>query len=137
MALAPEEFDDAQYMPASPFIYDLRMETDSVFAATTTGNLNMQYFVDKINSTAEMQNSENAVRIRENYAHQLLITIRNELESGSFASVDAFIEAADANSLLAPFARDISGMLRFYLSQSQAQISKDDLQARIEILDSF
>jgi hypothetical protein len=137
MALAPEEFDDAQYMPASPFIYDLRMETDSVFAATTTGSLNMQYFVDKINSTAEMQNSENAVRIRENYAHQLLMTIRNELESGSFASVDAFIEAADANYLLAPFARDISGMLRFYLSQSQAQISKDDLQARIEILDSF
>lgn len=139
MALAPEEVDDAQYMPVSSFIYDIRMELNSPFAAEpAAANLDIKTFVRKICSTANIAQTENAVRIRENYAHSLLLTIRKELNQGSFKTVDAFIEeATEQNEIMAPYARDISGMLRFFLTEQGGSLSNDDLYARIEILDTF
>ena len=138
IALAPEDVEDKDYMPASGFIYDLRIETNAPFAASNAASdLTMMQFVKKISSAADMPVSENAVRIRENYTHQLVLCIRQDLEKGSFKTVDAFIEAATENDLLSPYARDISGMLRFYLASPESRLSMADLQARIEILDSF
>jgi len=138
MALAPEEVDDKEYMPVSGFIYDLRFETNSPFAAESDmATLNMQQFVNKIKETQAMPTSEHSIRIRENYAHKLILAVRSDLEKGSFMVVDNFIEAATENDLLAPFARDISGMLRFYQAMPETSLAYEGLQARIEILDSF
>ncbi len=136
IALAPEDVEDTKYMPVSGFIYDLRFDLNSPFAAAAS-SLNMQQFVSKIKQTAAMPVSENSVRIRENYAHELMLSVRQDLEKGSFKTVDSFIEAAAENDLLAPFARDISGMLRFYQTMPNGRLPNDGLQARLEILDSF
>lgn len=138
IALAPEDIDDKEYMPVSGFIYDLRLEANSPFAANNSSSeLNMQQFVEKIKDTQNMPAGENAVRIRENYAHKLMLSVRADLEKGSFKTVDAFIEAATENDSIAPFARDVSGMLRFYQTLPGNSLGIEDLQARIEILDSF
>ncbi|GAB4271519.1 MAG: hypothetical protein Kow0029_09290 [Candidatus Rifleibacteriota bacterium] len=138
MALAPEEVNDTEYMPAAGFIYDLRIETNSPFVAEGMPTMSVRQFVDKINSTASMTRSENAVKIRETYAHCLLLSIRKDLEQGSLKAVDEFIEIANvSNKYMAPFARDIAGMLRFYLTVRNNLLKKEDLQARIDLLDSF
>lgn len=138
IALAPEEVDDKEYMPVSGFIYDLRLEVNSPFAANANaGGINMQQFVARIKETQAMPTSENSVRIRENYAHRLMLAVRTDLEKSSFRTTDAFIEAATENDILAPFARDVSGMLRFYQTMPGNSLPNEGLQARIEILDSF
>ncbi len=135
IALAPEDVDDGKYMPASGFIYDLRFELNSPFAADSQAGLDMTQFVSKIRDANKTPSNETSVRIRENYAQQLMLSVRNDLEKGSFKTVDSFIEAATEHRFIAPFARDVSGILRFYqtLPESQAE----DLRVRIEILDSF
>jgi hypothetical protein len=142
MALAPEEVNDAEYMPVSGFIYDLRLEADAtmaaVAAANTSTSFNMQAFVNKISATAKMPSSESVLRIRENYAHKLLLAVRKELEDGSLQTVDAFIAAGEnLSELMSPYARDIAGMLRFYQASHAAAIAPQALQTRINILDSF
>lgn len=42
---------------------------------------------------------------------------------GSMTTVDAFIESASGNQNLAPFARDISGMLLFFRNQQSSVFS--------------
>lgn len=50
MALAPEEIDDATYMPASGFIYDLNFEVVEAIANASRGthNLDMNAFIEAV-----------------------------------------------------------------------------------------
>jgi hypothetical protein len=139
IALAPEDVNDEEYMPASAFIYDLRMEINSVFAGTSnTLSFSMNQFIDKISATKDMPANETTLRIRENYAHRLLVAVKKDLDKGSFLTIDAFIENSKNNKkLMTPYARDLSGMLRFYLNSSFEGLNKTDLQKRINLLDNI
>lgn len=135
IALAPEEIDDAQYMPASGFIYDLNFETTTpiVNATRNAHNLDMQAFVEAVTSSANTD-SVPAIRLREHYANLLVRTVKRDIEQGSMETVDSFIESAADNALFAPYARDISGMLMFFKNDENSVFSGDDLQNRIDIL---
>ena len=135
MALAPEELDDTKYMPASGFIYDLNFETTEpiVNAGRASHSIDMQTFAE-VMSAMEGSYSESAVRLREHYANLLIRTVKREIENGSLQTVDTFIESAAASNSLAPFSRDILGMLMFYKNQQGCVISDEELQNRIDFL---
>ncbi|HNX74164.1 MAG TPA: hypothetical protein PLM07_02640 [Candidatus Rifleibacterium sp.] len=138
MALAPEDVDDASYMPASGFIYDLNFEVGAAIANAVRGthNLDMAAFIDSVNGAGDDYTVAN-IRMREHYANLLIRTVKRDIEKGSLATVDSFIESAGNNARLAPFARDISGMLLFFKNQQNSVFSDEDLQNRIEILSSL
>ncbi len=135
MALAPEEIDDATYMPASGFIYDLNFEIVEAIANAVRGthSLDMNAFIDTVNNAADEYTVAN-IRMREHYANLLIRTIKRDIEKGSLATVDSFIESAGSNAKLTPFARDISGMLLFFKNQQNSVFSDEELQNRIEML---
>lgn len=138
MALAPEEVDDATYMPASGFIYDLNFEVVEAIANASRGthNLDMNAFIEAVNHAASDYSVAN-IRMREHYANLLIRTVKRDIEMGSLTTVDSFIESASGNQHLAPFARDISGMLLFFRNQQSSVFSDEDLQNRIEMLGTF
>lgn len=138
MALAPEDVDDSKYMPASGFIYDLNYETTSPIGniARASTSVDMQAFARAIASTADNY-SDSAIKVREQYANLLIRTVKRDIEKGSLTTVDAFIETASDKTLLAPFARDISGMLLFFKNQQSSVLSDEELQNRIDYLNEF
>ncbi|MDD3147279.1 MAG: hypothetical protein PHD82_08260 [Candidatus Riflebacteria bacterium] len=137
MALAPEEVDDTTYMPASGFIYDLNFEIIEAIAGAVrnTHSLDMNAFIETVNNSADEYTIAN-IRMREHYANLLIRTVKRDIEKGSLSTVDNFIESAGNNSKLAPFARDISGMLLFFKNQQNSVFSDEDLQNRIEMLNT-
>jgi hypothetical protein len=136
MALAPEEIDDSKYMPASGFIYDLKIEPQNT--AIADNSLSLEYLVTRLNHAEKMTDRENALLIKEHYAHQLLMNVRQELENGSFKTIDELLRTEDNHhNLLSPYARDISGMLRFYQIQANENLDPEQLKLRIEQLDNF
>ncbi len=138
MALAPEDIDDASYMPASGFIYDLTFESIAPIANAVRGthSLDMNAFIEAVNNAGNDYTVAN-IRMREHYANLLIRTIKRDIEKGSLATVDSFIESAGSNTRLTPFARDISGMLLFFKNQESSVFSDDELQNRIEMLGSL
>ncbi len=138
MALAPEDVDDASYMPASGFIYDLNFESIAPIANAVRGthSLDMNAFIEAVNNAGDDYTVAN-IRMREHYANLLIRTIKRDIEKGSLATVDNFIESAGSNNRLTPFARDISGMLLFFKNQESSVFSDDELQNRIEMLGSL
>ena len=136
MALAPEDVDDTEYMPVSGFIYDLKIEQQTV--AIADSSLSLEYLVSRLNHAEEMPDQENALMIKEHYAHKLLMNVRNELENGSFKTIDELLQTEDNHhKLLSPYARDISGMLRFYQIQPNENLNQEQLKLRIDQLDNF
>ena len=125
-------------MPASGFIYDLNFEVVEAIANASRGthNLDMNAFIEAVNSAASDYSVAN-IRMREHYANLLIRTVKRDIEMGSLTTVDSFIESAAGNQNLAPFARDISGMLLFFRNQQSSVFSDDDLQNRIEMLGNF
>ncbi len=137
MALAPEEIDDTLYMPASGFIYDLNFEIVEpiVNASHTRHNLDMNALIEAVDNSKDY--SVASIRVREHYANLLIRTVKRDIEKGSLETVDAFIETASDKAELAPFARDISGMLQFFRNQQSSVFSDEELQNRIEILSTL
>ncbi len=135
MALAPENVEDKEYMPASGFIYDLIFEADKPVTniARAAHSVDMQAFAQAITQVSDSQN-EAAYRLREHYANLLIRTIKRDADRGSLQTVDSFIESASDKKAFAPFARDISGMLMFLKNQQSSSIPDEDLQNRIEFL---
>lgn len=135
MALAPEDVDDKTYMPAAGFIYDLNFEPVEpiVNASRGTHHLDMPALIEAVTATADTY-TVSAIRLREHYANLLIRTVKRDVEKGSLETVDTFIESATSNAHLAPFARDISGMLMFFKNQQSSVFSDEELQNRIEIL---
>jgi len=135
IALAPEDVEDSEYMPASGFIYDLIFEADQSITNVTRAahNVDMQAFSQSVTEIADSQ-SEAAFRLREHYANLLIRTVKRDAERGSLQTVDNFIESAGDQKALAPFARDISGMLMFLKNQQTSSIPDEELQNRIDFL---
>jgi hypothetical protein len=138
MALAPEDVEDKEYMPASGFIYDLIFEADRPISnvARATHSVDMQAFAEAVTQISDSQ-SEAAYRLREHYANLLVRTIKRDADRGSLQTVDSFIESAGDQKEFAPFARDISGMLMFLKNQQSSSLSDEDLQNRIEFLNEL
>jgi hypothetical protein len=138
MAMAPEDIDDTKYMPAAGFIYDLYYESLTPISnvAEASYNMDMQGFSRAIAATAD-DYTENSMKIREQYANMLIRTVKRDLEKGSLQTVDSFIETATDRALLAPFARDICGMLLFFKNQQSSSLSDEELQNRIDFLSEF
>ena len=138
MALAPENVEDKEYMPASGFIYDLIFEADRPISniARAVHSVDMQAFAEAITQVSDTQ-SEAAFRLREHYANLLIRTIQRDADRGSLQTVDNFIESAGDQKAFAPFARDISGMLMFLKNQQSSSIPDEDLQNRIDFLNQL
>ena len=138
IALAPEDVEDSQYMPASGFIYDLIFEADQPITniARAAHSVDMQAFTQSVTQMAESQ-SEGAFRLREHYANLLIRTVKRDAERGSLQTVDNFIESACDQKAFAPFARDISGMLTFLKNQQTSSIPDEELQNRIDFLNEL
>lgn len=140
MALAPENIDDMAYSPAAGFIYDISMKQlgNNIAIAPQTDLMDMKTFVQKIETTSQMPASESVFRLRENYARNLILKIKQDLDNDSLKSVNSFIEASSSHTkIMAPYARDISGMLRFYANNQTGNLDMKLLQSKINILDSF
>lgn len=135
LALAPEEISDTKYMPAASFIYDISFEpveqTPAVRALSR--DFAVESFVAAVETSAQ-SHTDSAIRIREHYANLLLRTIKKEVEQGSLKTVDSFIENSSQKEFMAPYARDISGLLNFYLIQQNAAISDQEIKLRIDLL---
>lgn len=135
LALAPEEICDTKYMPAASFLYDISFvpieQTPAVHALSR--DFAIHDFVAAVENTSQ-SHSDTAVRIREHYANLLLRTVKKEVEQGSLKTVDNFIEHSSQKHFMAPYSRDISGLLNFYLIQQNAAISDQEIKLRIELL---
>ena len=141
MALAPEEVDDTQYMPASPFIYDLSISEISGNSAISPQirvqqSESMSKFVQGLVSALKDSNLEKSLTAREYYSNLLLKAVKSDLENSSFKTVDEYIASPERVSnklVLAPMDHEISSLLRFKLSHANGN-QIEEINQRIKLL---
>lgn len=112
MAVAPEHISDTQYMPASPFIYDLNinfMEKANA-APCLSASIDMPHVASAIKASISTNGNQDMLQ---HYSNLLTSTIKQELEAGSLETTQAFIEALPQNPDLNAFRRQILTLLNF------------------------